>query len=220
MPAKNQFYLSHADLARLRRISHRLEDLNLQVSLLLRRLPTLRIRKQCVNAAESLRTLALQHTSLRARRHEMLLSAIEPDFSLFVLHFGQLCDNCRALPPIQHEPKDYEVLGSQEVFSETERELDALLDLADLAAEVTRSRSSRDEVTKTILIRAISLTQKALLRQKRDLRLWKENPEPEFKVVDCFDECGRCKKPMPWQWEHENPERAPALRCGDKENRK
>jgi hypothetical protein len=148
-----------------------------------------------VDAAELLRALALQLTSLQQQRHEILLSAIEPSFSLFVCHFGRVCDDCKGLP-IQDAQRDYEVLESREVCPDTGNELNALLDLAELIAELTMSRSSRDNVTKTVVIRAISSSQKALLRQKADLRRWIVDPEPEFKVIDSGYQCGRCEKPM------------------------
>lgn len=133
--------------------------------------------------------------TLRVRR-ELLLAGREQPYQLIQVTVGVVCDACADIPytkPDHHQANSREVLEPDPAH---QAEVEDLLEFTLRTEERVSARCGSGPAPLKAFFRGIGRLTLAVLRQQQDLRESAPKRVPKIEVVNSFDNCAQCRKPM------------------------
>lgn len=209
MIRKNQrgFYFTDWQVQQLRQNNHSLRKLNRAALLALRRIRSTALTdRECRAAGDSFSMMATQMVSALRVRRELLMAGLEQSPQRIVVRVGVVCDPC-AEKRLYTKIDDHEANPREELEQDPghQSEIESLLASALRTEELVSVRCESGRALPKAFLQGISRLTLAVLRQQQEFRETARKHIPKIEVVNTFDNCGYCHKPMKTEDERDLP---------------
>lgn len=179
--------------------NHRsLRQLNRAAILALRRIrPTALTDRECRDAGDSFAMLATRMMSELRLRQELLIAGRAQPLQLIRVTVGVVCDECGE-ERLYTNPDDHEANSREELEQNPahQSEIESLIELVFRTEERVLVHCESKRAPLRAFFHGISRLTLAVLRQQQEFRETSRKHIPQIEVVNSFDYCGFCHKPM------------------------